>query len=49
MKWFENLRALYDCPVIMLHVPYQADGKITDDMRDYVVRQLRAADSTDSM
>ncbi len=41
MKWFENLRALYDCPVVMLHVPYQADGEITDDMRDYVVRQIR--------
>jgi len=41
MKWFENLRALYDCPVVMIHVPYQADGEITEDMRDYVVRQIR--------
>ncbi|MFQ5719404.1 MAG: benzoyl-CoA reductase subunit B, partial [Acidobacteriota bacterium] len=41
MKWFENLRAMYDCPSCMLHVPYQADGRITDDMRDYVVRQIR--------
>jgi benzoyl-CoA reductase subunit B len=32
---------MYDCPVSMLHVPYQAEGKITDDMRDYVVRQIR--------
>ncbi len=41
MKWFEILREEYDCPVAMLHVPYQGDGKITDSMRDYVVRQLR--------
>ena len=37
MKWFELLREEYDCPVAMLHVPYQADGAITDSMRDYVV------------
>ena len=24
MKWFELLRQEYDCPVAMLHVPYQA-------------------------
>ncbi|HKI86572.1 MAG TPA: benzoyl-CoA reductase subunit B, partial [Thermoanaerobaculia bacterium] len=41
MKWFELLREEYKCPVVMLHVPYQADGKITDDMRAYVVDQLR--------
>lgn len=41
MKWFELLREEYDCPVAMLHVPYQGDGEITDEMRDYVVRQLR--------
>jgi benzoyl-CoA reductase subunit B len=41
MKWFEILREEYDCPVAMLHVPYQAEGKITDSMRDYVVGQLR--------
>jgi benzoyl-CoA reductase subunit B len=41
MKWFEILREEYDCPVVMLHVPYQADGIITDSMRDYVVGQLR--------
>ncbi|MFQ5746912.1 MAG: benzoyl-CoA reductase subunit B [Gemmatimonadota bacterium] len=43
MKWFELLREAYDCAVAMLHVPYQANGEITDDMRDYVVRQLREA------
>ena len=41
MKWFELLREQYDCPVIMLHVPYQADGEITPQMREYVVNQLR--------
>ena len=25
----------------MLHVPYQGDGVITDNMRDYVVKQLK--------
>ena len=41
MKWFELLREEYNCPVVMLHVPYQADGKITPTMREYVVKQLR--------
>jgi benzoyl-CoA reductase subunit B len=41
MKWFELLRESYRCPVVMLHVPYQADGKITPEMRRYVVDQLR--------
>ena len=41
MKWFEILREEYKCPVVMLHVPYQAEGEITDDMRAYVVDQLR--------
>ncbi|MFI5370816.1 MAG: benzoyl-CoA reductase subunit B [Candidatus Eisenbacteria bacterium] len=41
MKWFELLREQYKCPVVMLHVPYQADGRITDEMRRYVVDQLR--------
>ncbi len=41
MKWFEILKQEYDCPVAMLHVPYQADGKITEQMRTYVVKQIR--------
>ncbi len=41
MKWFEILAQEYDCPVTMLHVPYQGDGEITDSMRRYVVDQLR--------
>ncbi len=40
LKWFELLREEYRCPVVMLHVPYQADGVITDEMRRYVVDQL---------
>ncbi|MCC6408576.1 MAG: benzoyl-CoA reductase subunit B [Planctomycetes bacterium] len=41
MKWFELLRERYDCATTMLHVPYQAEGHITKDARDYVVKQLR--------
>ncbi len=41
MKWFELLRDQYGCRTTMLHVPYEGDGKITDNMRDYVVRQLK--------
>jgi benzoyl-CoA reductase subunit B len=41
MKWFELLKEEYDCPVVMLHVPYQGDGRVTDAMRRYVVEQLR--------
>lgn len=41
MKWFELLREEYDCPVAMLHVPYQADGRIDPHQRQYVVDQIR--------
>lgn len=41
MKWFENLRELYgDVPVAMLHIPYQENGVIDDDMIEYVKAQL---------
>ena len=40
MKWFELLREAYDCPVVMLHVPYQPDGEVTPAMRKYIVDQL---------
>lgn len=40
LKWFELLKKEYDCPIVMLQVPYQADGKITPEMRDYVTKQL---------
>ena len=41
MKWFEILKQEYRCPVVMLHVPYQAEGRITDSMRTYVGAQIR--------
>ena len=41
MKWFELLQKEYNCPVVMLHVPYQGDGIITPSMKKYVVDQLR--------
>src|SRR5512141_2564045 len=43
MKWFELLREEYgDVPVAMLHVPYQANGRIEPHHREYVVEQLRS-------
>jgi benzoyl-CoA reductase subunit B len=41
LKWFELLKEEYHCPIVMLHVPYQGDGTITESMRSYVVEQLR--------
>ena len=41
MKWFELLREKYKCETVMVHVPYDADGQITQNMRDYVVKQLK--------
>ncbi|HLB30643.1 MAG TPA: 2-hydroxyacyl-CoA dehydratase, partial [Gammaproteobacteria bacterium] len=41
LKWFELLRHQYKCPTVMLHVPYQGDGRITENMRNYVVKQLK--------
>ena len=41
MKWFELVRQKYDCETVMLHVPYQGDGRISANMRDYVVKQLK--------
>jgi len=41
MKWFELLRQEYDCPVAMLHVPYQAEGRILPHQVEYIVQQLR--------
>jgi benzoyl-CoA reductase subunit B len=41
MKWFELLREEYGCPVVFLHVPYQGEGRITPEQRQYVVRQIR--------
>ncbi len=41
MKWFELLRHEYGCETVMLQVPYEGDGTITKNMRDYVVKQLK--------
>ncbi len=41
MKWFELLREEYKIPVTMLHIPYQGDGEVTENMRRYVVEQLK--------
>lgn len=41
LKWFELLRDQYGCRTAMLHVPYEGDGVITQNMRDYVVKQLK--------
>ncbi len=41
MKWFELLREQYKCETVMVHVPYDRDGKITKNMRDYVVKQIK--------
>jgi benzoyl-CoA reductase subunit B len=41
MKWFELIRHKYGCETVMLHVPYQGEGRIAPNMREYVVRQLK--------
>ncbi|MCA9669993.1 MAG: benzoyl-CoA reductase subunit B [Myxococcales bacterium] len=41
MKWFELLREEYDCPTVFLQVPYQGDGKLSAEHRDYIAQQLR--------
>ena len=41
MKWFELLREQYKCETIMLHTPYMGDGKVTPNMIEYMVKQLK--------
>jgi len=41
MKWFELIRQKYGSEATMLHVPYQGDGRVSKNMRDYVVKQLK--------
>jgi benzoyl-CoA reductase subunit B len=41
MKWFELLREQFKCETIMLHTPYMGDGKITPNMIEYMVKQLK--------
>src|SRR5690606_27586103 len=33
MKWFELIRHKYGCETVMLHVPYQGEGRIAPNMR----------------
>jgi len=42
MKWFELLREHYDCPTVFLQIPYQGDGTLAPEHRQYVVDQLKA-------
>jgi benzoyl-CoA reductase subunit B len=42
MKWFETLERLYPgVPVALIQSPYQEDGKITPEMTEYMVKQLK--------
>jgi benzoyl-CoA reductase subunit B len=42
LKWFENLERLYPgVPVALIHTPYQENGRITTEMTEYMVRQLK--------
>ena len=41
MKWFELLREQYKCETIFLQTPYMADGKITPNMVEYMVKQFK--------
>ena len=41
MKWFELLREQYQCETIFLQTPYLADGKITPNMIQYLVKQFK--------
>jgi benzoyl-CoA reductase subunit B len=42
MKWFELLREHYDCPTVFLQIPYQGDGTLAPEHRQYVVEQLKS-------
>ena len=41
MKWFETIRHKFGGEAVMLQVPYQGDGNVNKNMRDYVVKQLK--------
>lgn len=42
MKWFESLENLYPgVEIAMLHTPYQKDGRVTPEMTQYMVKQLK--------
>jgi len=41
MKWFELLREEYDCPTVFLQIPYQSDGRLEPEHRQYVIDQIK--------
>ncbi len=41
LKWFELLQKEYGCEVAMLHVPYVPGQAPTEEMRQYIAKQLR--------
>ncbi len=42
MKWFEVLKNMYpDVPVVMLHMPFQGENKVSPEMIDYGAKQLK--------
>lgn len=42
LKWFENLERLYPgVPVALIHTPYQENAEITEEMVQYMVKQLK--------
>jgi len=42
MKWFELLREEYDCPTVFLQIPYQGDGRLAPEHRQYITDQIRS-------
>ena len=48
MKWFETLNRLYpNAEVAMIHTPYKEAGEITEDMRQYMVKQFKEENETE--
>jgi benzoyl-CoA reductase subunit B len=42
MKWFETLKREYpNAKVVMIHTPYQENGRITPEMLEYMIEQLK--------
>jgi benzoyl-CoA reductase subunit B len=42
MKGFELLREEYNCPTVFLQVPYQGDGRLAPEHREYIIDQIRS-------
>ena len=41
MKWFELLREEYKCPTVFLQIPYQGDGRLAPEHRQYIIDQIK--------